>query len=283
MSQAEQPSLEMPSQWQCLFQNIGAWQGSFTHFSPQGVQQSHQPSLVTLIGLDDNRIMRQTIQQFSETGEVVYERVLEYGTLNRSTLFFEGGAFSQGSMQFGVFAEFGAELGLIANDCRLRVVQQFNRESHLSQLTLIREHRQTPPPQRPPLTVAQLVGTWQGEAVTLYPDWRNPVRYATRLTVVMQGDQVVQQLWTPEMEFLSSARLEGCSLRFDQGKFPVQVLLLPDGASSNTPLVIPRGAPFFLEAGWLIQAGLRQRMIRSYDDRGEWVSLTLITERKVSA
>jgi len=30
------------------------------------------------------------------------------------------------------------------------------------------------------------------------------------------------------------------------------------------------------------RADLRFRMIRSYNDRGEWVSLTLIQERKIS-
>jgi hypothetical protein len=38
---------------------------------------------------------------------------------------------------------------------------------------------------------------------------------------------------------------------------------------------------FILEVGWLIEPNLRQRMIRSYSDKGEWVSLTLVTERRV--
>jgi hypothetical protein len=276
MSQAE------PSQWQCLLQNLGAWQGSFTRFSAAGVQQEDIPSLVTLEGLNANRAVRQTIQQFSATGEQIYDRVLEYSTVNRSTLFFDSGAFSQGSIQFGLFSEFGAELGLIAGDRRLRVVQQFDKTSQFSQLTLIREHRQqTPKTERPILTVPQLLGTWQGEAITLYPDWRK-VEYSTRLTVAMEGDRLVQHLSTPELQFTSTARIEANRLLFDQGKYLIQVLLLPDGASSNTPLSIPRGMPFFLEAGWLIQDNLRQRMIRSYDAQGGWISLTLICEQKSS-
>ncbi len=271
-----------PSQWQCLLKNLGAWQGSFTRFSAAGIQQEDIPSLVTLQGLNDNRTMRQTIQQLSATGELIYDRVLEYSSVNRSTLFFANGAFSQGSLQFGLFSEFGAELGLMAGDRRLRVVQQFDKASQLAQLTLIREHRQpTPKSERPVLTVPQLLGTWQGEATTLYPDWRK-VQYSTRLTVALEGDRLVQHLSTPELQFTSTAEIAANRLLFDQGKYPIQVLLLPDGASSNTPLSIPRGLPFFLEAGWLIQANVRQRMIRSYNAQGEWVSLTLINEQKIS-
>lgn len=272
-----------PSQWQCLLQNLGAWQGSFTRFSAAGIQQEDIPSLVTLEGLNDNRTVRQTIQQFSASGETIYDRVLKYSTLNRGTLFFENGAFSQGSLQFGAFSEFGAELGLIAGDRRLRVVQQFDKNSELAKLTLIREHRQhTPSVERPALTVPQLLGTWQGEAITLYPDWRK-AQYATRLTIAMEGDRLEQHLSTPALQFTSTARIDANRLLFDQGKTPIQVLLLPDGASSNTPLSIPRGVPFLLEAGWLIEDNLRQRMIRSYDAQGGWASLTLVTEQKISA
>jgi hypothetical protein len=275
MSQAE------PSQWQCLLQNLGAWQGSFTRFSAAGVQQEEIPSLVTLEGLNDNRTVRQAIQQFSATGQQIYERVLEYNTVNRSTLFFANGAFSQGSLQFGPFSEFGAELGLMAGDRRLRVVQQFDKTSELAQVTLIREHRQhTPKSERPVLSVPQLLGTWQGEATTLYPDWRK-VHYSTRLTVALEGGRLVQHLSTPELQFTSTAEIAANRLLFDQGKYPIQVLLLPDGASSNTPLSVPRGLPFFLEAGWLIQDNWRQRMIRSYDAQGGWISLTLINEQKI--
>lgn len=272
------------SQWSYLLQNLGAWQGSFTQISPDGTIQSDTPSLVTLTGLDDNCTMRQTIQQFSATGDVIYDRVLEYRSLNRSILLFENGAFSQGSIQFGPFSEFGAELGFIEGDRRLRVVQLFDKTSQLSKVTLIREHRQqTSRTESPVLTPDQLVGEWQGESVTLYPDWRDPVRYSTRLSVRQEGNQLHQQISAPGIELASTARVDGSVLRFEQGRYPIQVLLLPNGASSTTPLTIPRGQSFFLEAGWLQQPNLRQRMIRSYDAQGAWLSLTLVTEQKISS
>lgn len=271
------------SQWTNLLQNLGAWQGSFTRLSPQGEIKQDIPTLVTLEGVNERQTVRQTIQHFSEAGEVVQEKVLEYSSLNRSVLFFENGAFSQGSIQFGPFSEFGAELGFINGDRRLRLVQLFNTDSHLSSLTLIRERSDPEAVEHPPLTLEMLLGEWQGEAVTLYPNWRNAETYPTALSIKMSGDRLSQCLTTPSLKFTSTAKIDGSILQFDQGGYPVQVLLLADGASSTTPLTIPNGCPFFLEAGWLVAKNLRQRMIRSYDAQGGWSSLTLVTERKITA
>ncbi len=127
------------SQWANLLHNLGAWQGSFTRLSPQGEIQQDIPTLVTFEGVNDNQTIRQTVQHFSLDGEVVTEKVLVYSSLNRGVLFFEDGAFSQGSIQFGPFSEFGAELGFINGNRRLRLVQLFDKDSNLSRLTLIRE------------------------------------------------------------------------------------------------------------------------------------------------
>jgi Domain of unknown function (DUF3598) len=271
------------SQWQNLLRNLGAWEGSFTTLSPQGEIQSDQPTRVTLEGLDDNKTVRQTIDRFSvDRSEIIEHRVLEYQSLSRSILLFEGGAFSQGSIQFAPLSSFGAEFGFIWGQHRLRLVPLFNKDQLLSSLTLIREHLQGQAPlDRPPLTPDQLVGQWQGEVVTIYPDWRS-TQSVSRLVVEMEGDWLHQRLTLSQMEIASSAQIKGSTLLFEQGKFPVEVLLLPGGASTNTPLMIPRGQPFFLEAGWLIEPNLRQRMIRSYDAQGSWSSLSLVTERRIS-
>jgi hypothetical protein len=277
--QMTQPS--STSQWDNLLCNLGAWEGSFTSLSAQGEIQTDTPTLVTLEGLDDNKMVRQTIDQFSANrAEVTQHQVLEYRSLSRSILLFEGGAFSQGSIQLAPSTEFGAELGFIWGEHRLRLVQLFNEDHQLSKLTLIREHLQgKQPADRPLLTVEQLIGQWQGEAVTINPEWRS-THYSTMLSVSREGDRLYQHLTLPHLELSSSAQINGSTLLFDQGKFPIQVLLLPDGASSNTPLTLPTGQPFFLEAGWLINPNLRQRMIRSYDAQGSWSSLTLVIERR---
>jgi len=288
----------MKSQWQCLLENLGEWQGSFARFSPAGELREETPTIVSLEGLDNNQTVRQTIRRYPSTSdtaagaslqtrEPIDETVLVYSTLGRGVLFFDEGAFSQGSTQFGPFSDFGAELGLIAGDRRLRLVQLFDRESNLHQLTLIREQRAgSNAVERPLLTVDDLLGEWEGEAVTLYPDWRSPTVYPTNLHSSRSGEnQIVQQLTFGVGEgatVRSTAIVNGSRLKFDQGSLPVQVLLLPDGASSTSPVHLQTRQPFFLEVGWLLAPKHRQRLIRHYDSKGEWVSLTLVNERKLA-
>lgn len=277
----------MPSQWEYLLKNLGEWQGSFTQFSPQGKQLEDTPTVVSLEGLDSNQTIRQIIRRFPP-GQAVDEKVLEFSSLSRSVLFCENGAFSQGSMQWGPFSEFGAELGLIDGNRRLRLVQLFNKESQLARLTLIREKLTgAEPPKCPPLTLEQLLGEWQGEAVTIYPDMRSPDTYPTHLTLEREDtDHIVQQLTygteASARTIRSRASVNGSILHFDQSPLPHQVLLLPDGASSTCPLRIQAGYAFVLEVGWLPQPDRRQRLVRSYSDKGEWVSLTLVREQRVN-
>jgi hypothetical protein len=276
----------MRSQWECLLQNLGEWQGSFTRFSPQGELLEDIPTVVSFEGLNDNQTIRQIVRCLPPN-QPVEEKVLEYSSLGRQVLFFENGAFSQGSIQLGPYAEFGAELGLIDGDRRLRLVQLFDKNGQLDKLTLIREKLAgTTAAERPPLTVDDLIGEWQGEGVTLYPDLRSPDTYPTTLRIEKNGDrQLVQQLTiaqgVSQRQISSTARIEGSLLYFEGGPQTNQVMLLPDGASSTSPQQVRGGQAFFLEVGWLLQPALRQRLIRRYDDRGAWSSLTLVTERRV--
>lgn len=274
----------MKSQWECLLQNIGEWQGSFTLFSPQGEQLEDTPTVVSLQGLDNNQTMRQIVRRL-RSNQPTEEKALEYSSLGRGVLFFENGAFSQGSIQFGPFSEFGAELGLINRDRRLRLVQIFNKTGQLDRLTLIREKLpSTTTTERPHLRVDDLLGEWQGEAVTLHPDWRPPDTYSTKLQIDRSDGQLTQQLTIHEgnsqRNISSTARIDNSCLYFDRGPQPNQVLLLPDGASANSPQQVTAGQAFFLELGWLLQPNHRQRLIRRYNNTGEWSSLTLVTEHK---
>ena len=266
----------MKSQWDCFLQNLGEWQGSFTQLSPQGEVLNNTPSLLSLEGLDNNQKVRLTLRR-----EGKEDFATEYSTIGGGLRFCENGAFSQGAMQFAPYTQFGAELALLHNDRRLRLVQLFSKESQLEQLTLIREQRVgTDAPEQPLLTVDDLVGEWDGEAVTIYPDGRSPDSYQTSLKLRREGrDRLVQELLIGgERTIASTATIHGSVLSFEQ----IQVLLLPGGASSTCPVQIKLGQPLFLEAGWLLQPNLRQRLIRRYNDKGEWMSLTLVTERKTS-
>ena len=280
------------SQWECLLENLGVWQGSFTRFSPQGELLEDTPTVVSFEGLNNNQTMRQIVRRLPPN-QPVEEKVLEYSSLGRSVLFFENGAFSQGSIQLAPFAEFGAELGLIAGSRRLRLVQLFNKTGQLDRITLIREkteERNTATNARSEiqnrLTVDDLLGEWQGEGMTLYVDGRPPDTYPTMLRVDKKGQQLTQQIIINQggstRNISSTARIDNAVLYFDEGPQPIQVLLLPDGASSTCPLQVKVGRTCFLEVGWLQKPNLRQRLIRRYNDRGEWLSLTLVTEHRVN-
>ncbi|KPQ33438.1 MAG: protein of unknown function (DUF3598) [Phormidesmis priestleyi Ana] len=242
------------------------------------------PTEVALISQADDQAMRQEIHRYPP-GQDKQSTILEYRSLNRATVFFENGAFSQGSIQWGPFSEFGAELGFIAGSRRLRIVQLFAQASHeFKQLTLIREQlKGTDTPEKPPLTLNDLIGTWQGEALTQYADLRPQTTQATQLSIeILSANQIRQTIQLPNLPPITSiGSVAGQVISFDGGSQPVQVLLLPDGASATCPKrIIPR-QPLFLEAGWLIDSHTRQRMIRSYDTSGAWLSLTLVTEHKI--
>ncbi|MFM7713387.1 MAG: DUF3598 family protein, partial [Microcystis sp.] len=136
-------------------------------------------------------------------------------------------------------------------------------------------------PERPMLTVEQLLGQWRGQAVTTGRDFYNSAAYSTHVSIERQGDNYLSQTLTfGDNQITSSARIEGQRLLFENSPLPMQILLLPDGASCNTPLKITAGHPFVLEVGWLLSPTQRQRLIRSYDQKGEWTGITLVTEEK---
>ena len=276
----------MKSQWDRLLKNLGEWHGSFSHLSPQGDILEDTLTIVSLAGLNANQTIRQIVRRTPRDSNIpIDEKVLEYSSLGRGILFFENGAFSQGSLQFGPYSDFGAELGLIEGDRRLRLVQLFNTAGQLDRITLIREQRAgTDAPERPPLHLEDLLGEWQGEAITIDSIWRENT-YPTTLKLHREGDRLVQSLsFTNQGQvqtLTSRGQINGSQLLFDQGTVPVQVVLLADGASCTCPLQIQPRQAIFLEMGWLLQPTLRHRLIRSYNSQGEWVSLTLVIEHKV--
>ena len=281
----------MVAQWENFLQNLGEWHGSFTQLSTRGEVLQDTPTILSLEGFNDNKTVRLKLRRFypnpSGVGEPeVSELVREFQAVGRDVLFFENGAFSQGTIQLAPFSECGAELGFIYNYRRLRFIQLYNTDGYLSTLTLIREKQlDKNVPERPPLTVDDLMGEWEGEAVTMYPDWRSPDSYSTKMQLHLESsDRLVSKITfgSNATVISSSASIDGSVLHFNQGTSPVQVVLLPDGGSCTLPVKIELRKPLFFEAGWLVEPDLRFRMIRSYNERGEWVSLTLVTERKVS-
>lgn len=280
----------MLAKWDCFLKNLGEWHGSFTRLSFEGEEISDTPTLVTLEGFNSNKNVHQVVR-YLPLNEPSRDVVVDYDSLNRSILFFDNGAFSQGSMQWGPYSIFGAEFGLIDNDFgdgsrRLRMVELYNSSSQLDKVVLIREklpHSNVP--ERPQLTVNNLLGEWQGEATTLYADLRSSDTYTSYLEIKQKDidhiGHIEQNLSFGNQTIKSIARIQDSRLLFENSSLPFQVLLLPDGASCGCPLEVKLGHNFVLEMGWLLKSDIRQRIIRSYNEKGNWVSCTLVTEKKV--
>lgn len=270
--------ITMKSQWECFLQNLGVWEGSFTNFSPQGTLLNDTPSCLSLEHLNNSQKVRLTL---SRSGQDI---IREFNSVGGGLLFFENGSFSEGLIQLGPFSEFGGELAFVHENRRLRLVQLFDNTGQLKELILIREHLAgTPANERPTLQINDLLGEWQGQALTIYPDLRSPDTYSTTFKLQLDdAGRLIQITSFAERTITSTATIKGPIVLFDQNpEKQVQVLFLPDGASATSPVKVQLRQPFFIEAGWLIQPNLRQRMIRSYNEKGEWVSLTLVTEEKV--
>jgi Domain of unknown function (DUF3598) len=281
----------MKKQWDCVLQNLGEWEGSFTHLSPQGELIDDIPSVISLTGMNDNQSIHLVLRRYYPTAPgsselKPQELAFDFSAPSAGALFFETGAFSEGSPYFSTGILFGAEFGFIESDRRMRLIQQFDSSgSQLYKLTLVRERRVgTTAPERPLLALNDFLGEWEGEAVTLYLDGRPSVTNKTGFKCDRQSETQL---------LLSSGKETDCPIKitedskqlclnFEQNSQQYQILLLPDGAASTCPTKIIPGHPLFMEVSWLIQPSLRQRMIRTYDNKGKWDSLTLITERRIN-
>jgi hypothetical protein len=282
--------VRMSAQWMGVLKNLGQWKGSFGQFSPQGVLLEDIPSQLTLSLSENEQTVSFHLKRFSDITPI-QDIVLQFqypGPGSRIP-FFEQGAFSQGALQWSRYSQSGAELSLIHDDRRLRLVQLFESGQSLSRLTLIRETLEgSNSLESPPLTLTDLIGTWRGEAISLYPDGRVTAPMQTTLAVKQEGDRLQQSLSYGQQTLVSTGRIEDRvhpdgqfqRVSFAEGQQPMQLLLMPGGGSALCPIEVQAQKPFVLEMGWLITPNLRQRLVRSYDASGEWVSLTLVTEHK---
>lgn len=264
------------SQWSYFLKNLGVWRGVFSQFSSDGNLVKNTPSKLILAS-DDHQTVNFSVER--EGSQPIVNQVT---SLNRNILLFEDGHFAKGSQQFSPFAIFGAEYGYVRGDRRCRLVQLFNKKSELESVTLIKEFREGGEGvERQHLTIEQLEGEWRGEALTLYPDWRNTQPYETNLTLKREGNIFQQTLKTPFMSYTSEGVINNNVISFSKGSKENRVILLPDGASSTTPVKIENRHSFFLEFGWLVEENERLRLIRQYDEEGRWINITLVQEKKV--
>ena len=275
----------MASNWENFLKNLGEWRGSFTKISPHGEILDSTPSILNLEADDHNQSVLFRLRRFNSgnyDSPPIQDYQQEYRSLGRQNIFFATGAFSKGTLQLAPFSEFGAEYGFVDDDRRLRLVQLYDQKGNFISLTLIREFRSfTDAYERPQLTVEQLIGNWQGKAHTVYADLRPSETYATYLEIKKIGDGYLEQKLSFQSQIIiAKARIEGNKIISETEGIARQILLLPDGSSSNVPLQLQLRKPFFVEAGWLVRENERQRLIRNYSDKGEWISSTHVIEHK---
>lgn len=275
----------MASNWENFLKNLGEWRGSFTKISSDGEILDSTPSILNLEADDHNQVVLFRLRRFNSgnyDSPPIQDYQQEYRSLGRQNIFFATGAFSKGTLQLAPFSEFGAEYGFVDDDRRLRLVQLYDQKGNFISLTLIREFRSfTDAYERPQLTVEQLIGNWQGKAHTVYADLRPSETYATYLEIKKIGDGYLEQKLSFQSQIIiAKARIEGNKIISETEGIYRQILLLPDGSSSNVPLQLQLRKPFFVEAGWLVRENERQRLIRNYSDKGEWISSTHVIEHK---
>ncbi|KEF41876.1 MAG: hypothetical protein ER33_09015 [Cyanobium sp. CACIAM 14] len=246
----------MASQWQNFLRNLGEWRGSFTGIAADGTQLESTPSVLTLAGEDDDRLVRFTLRRWpagtamaagggpaEAAGAPSRAIEQEYRSLGRQVVFFASGAFSKGSLQVAPNTAFGGEFGFIGTDRRHRLVQLYKDDGTFDQLVLIREFRAgSGAAERPPASAEQLVGAWSGQAATISADWPEP--------------ELAESRWD-----LGAAEIEG-------------LRLLPDGGFCRLPQRVSHREAFVLEGGWLPAPGRMERLIRRYDASGAWISAT---------
>ncbi|MEA5617401.1 DUF3598 family protein [Cronbergia sp. UHCC 0137] len=276
----------MGTNWENFLKNLGEWRGSFTQISPDGEILNSTPSILNLEAFDHHQAVLFRLRRFDGNdydSPPIQDYQQEYRSLGRENIFFATGAFSKGTLQLAPFSEFGAEYGFVDGDRRLRLVQLYDQQGNFTNLTLIREFRSsTDAYERSHLTVEQLIGHWQGQAHTFYSDLRQSETYATSLEIQEIGDGYLEQKISFQSHIITAkGRITGNKIISETEGKSRQILLLPDGTSSNVPLQLQLRKSFFVEAGWLVREKERQRLIRSYNQKGEWVSSTHIIEYKV--
>lgn len=273
----------MSSQWDNFLKNLGTWRGSFSAMNLDGEMTSDIPSILSLTTENgDMDCVKFRLRRFESGGydsEPSSDFTQDFTSLGRHTIFAENGCFSKGVMWFTSMMDFIAEFGLIDGDRRLRMVQVYDDQHKFQKLVFIREFREgTDAKERPLLTADQLVGTWEGKALTYRPDFEPPSVSTSRLSVRVEGDELHQSLEFGDRTITSSAQIKGNTLQFDGGR---QITFLPDGGSINVPVELPQKQAFFVEVGWLVSENVRHRIMRNFDDTGKWSTSVFITEKRV--
>jgi hypothetical protein len=270
-------------QWQYVLQNLGEWEGSFTRLSSWGEFILDIPSRIVLQGLDENRTIHLVLRRFYPDPNdpsilQPQDLTMDFSAPSQGAVFFETGAFSEGSIYCGGGRVFGVESAFKDGDRRLRAIQQFDNNGTFYQVTLVREKAAGTAVSFPAeLSVEDICGSWQGELVSLDPQATRESREKFERSLEVTPDD--RLVWRENIrgtntswEFINSEENGGsrrvwqCSI----SDVEYRLLLLPGNAYSLCPLHSHNNRSIFLEVGWKISPHSWQILRRIYNDRGDW-------------
>jgi hypothetical protein len=301
----------MKSQWYCIQQNIGTWQGSFTQFSPEGEQLKDTPSVLTLKESEPGKKMQLTLERFPgkaspqdgssemDGSPEITQREFSAPGPAPYVYFFESGAFSQGSSQWAAFGQFGAEMSIKVGDHRVRFVIMYEATSDgtsiVKYVTLIREtllihdnQAGGTPFGEPMLTIEQLMGDWIGTAEVLHATMSPMSASESHWHLNDELNLICKERFDETVQTLSLCegmpKEKQILLKEDNEGLLYQLMLLPNGAYCLIPQIILKNKAFRLEVGWLPDCSdqlplTRSRLIRYYDNRGIWTESALVKDQ----
>ena len=285
-------------QWSYIRKNIGTWQGTFMQFSSVAHRVSETPSILTLQEDRPNQHMTLVLKR-TPPGQPTHtlERDLGYPGALPYICFFPTGAFSQGAMQRRPWSSFGAEFSLLSDHRRMRLVQLYkgtaSGDHTLDYVTLIPEYRVSKPEiapetRLPVLSVDTLLGTWKGECLHLPATMEAP-QVSTSYWQAQRSNHELILSFSSAPNTLASETSKTASQRLtpvDQHRWqalhqPLQLWLLPGNVSCTVYPQLPKHHGAQIELCWYLSTHQRQRIIRTYDDVGEWLGTSLMLETRV--
>ena len=233
------------------------WHGLWTRYTPQGeVMQSFQSLRSFKVGNSEQTLIKQANRYTYSDGRT-QEKAFEYylgptgftdntGFVGCSMAFFESGHGAYFPLQLNK-TQTGMEIFFIHGEAIRCSTAILYKESKLAQVSSVREDSSGYPGKHwsmeiKPVSERNLTGNWEGNSVTLYPD------------------------------FTIS---EPVQAQFQWGWEGHQVYYLPDGLTVSFPSEIVEGTAIDLVANWLVTDTKMHQITVKYDENGSYVSQTL--------
>lgn len=272
------------AQWTYIRKNVGEWQGWFRQFSSEAAWVRDTPSVLTLMEDRPDQHMTLVLKRTPEGNPTqTMERELGYPGAAPYICFFPTGAFSQGGIQRRPWSNFGAEFSLLSEHRRMRLVQLYkgaaSGEHTLDYVTLVPEYRavsSTEKPDKPSeerLPLEQILGIWQGKSLYLPATMADPLVGISHWQAKSSGAELIisDNTSADETHWQSLA-----PHRWQAG--PQQYWLLPGNVSCTVYPQLPRDHRARLEFCWYLSPHQRQRIMRDYDEQGNWLGTLLALE-----